>query len=117
MGQLKVWGKTEPVLIVPGLQVHRITFEEGGVCSEHIHRYRNNAFYVFSGELLIRVWEPFAGKVTEAILRAHELGYVQATTPHQFEGIKSGVALEIYWSDEVAISEDDIHRFTQGFKR
>lgn len=122
MGEVKVWGKTEPVWLADGLHIHRITFETGGVCSEHYHNYRHNLFYVLSGELLIRVWNrtfPHGWVVNEHVLRAHEAYSVPPGWTHQFEGIKSGVALEVYWHDSNGEEIDayDIVRLTQGFMR
>lgn len=122
MSETKVWGRTEVLMLAPALHVHRITFEAGGVCSEHIHRSRHNWFYVISGELLIRTWRcSELGKLdlTEQVLHAHEQMSVPSSIRHQFEALKSGVALEAYWpvSGNSSLSEDDIYRFTQGYMR
>lgn len=114
----KIWGTTERVAIEDGMHMHRIAFEAGGVCSEHLHNYRHNLFYVLSGMLLIRIWwEP--NRITERILVAGEALSVPCGVKHQFEGIQSGVALEVYWLDssDGEVDEHDIVRFTQGYLR
>lgn len=117
MADSKVWGITEPLMLSPGMHMHRITFEAGGVCSEHYHQSRYNLFYVISGELLVRIWD--GDRITEQVLRAHEFLSVEPLVRHQFEGVKSGVALEIYWpgTPGYVVDENDITRFTQGFMR
>lgn len=116
MGEVngKVWGLTQLLRRSDdgNVQLHRITFEAGGVCSEHVHKTRCNAFYVLSGKLVVREWWS-DGQIVEHYLRAHEHHVVAAGVKHQFEAIDSGVALEIYWGGP----EEDIVRFTTGFMR
>lgn len=107
----KVWGTTQKLVDGGDTQLHRIVFEAGGVCSEHIHERRHNAFYVLSGEMIVREWR--GDRVTEHHLRTHDGLVVAPGVKHQFEGVKSGVALELYWGGP----EEDIVRFTQGFVR
>jgi quercetin dioxygenase-like cupin family protein len=110
----KVWGLTTCLLELPSIQVHRIVFNKGGVCSKHYHAARNNAFYVVSGALRVqRFYEPMMVK-TDDMLTGDFL-VVPAGVVHRFEGITAGVALEIYYPADVSTS--DIVRLSQGFMR
>lgn len=115
----KVWGLTELLEREDSMHLHRITFEAGGVCSEHLHEHRANLFYVLSGELIVRTWdEEYKDRITDYHLRAHDFLTIPSGVRHQFEGVKSGVALEIYWDDAgYTLNENDIVRFTQGYMR
>ena len=53
----KIWGQTELLHANGVLVFHRIEFKKGYECSEHLHEYKWNGFYVEKGELLIRVWQ------------------------------------------------------------
>lgn len=109
----KIWGDTVCLLSTPMLQLHRINFLRGGVCSEHYHRARFNAFYVLEGRLLVRQWFHTAKK--ENLLLPGELLTISPGVTHQFEGLTDGKVLELYYPDEV--NSHDIVRLTQGFMR
>ena len=114
----RIYRINTPVVMEDGLHLHRITFEAGGVCSEHLHEHRWNLFYVISGSMLIRTWDAEFG-IFEWVLRAHDCFVVPCGVKHQFEGLHSGVALEVYWHDSNGdeVNAHDIVRFTQGFMR
>lgn len=111
----KIWGQTELVHANGVLEFHRIEFKKGFKCSEHLHEYKWNGFFCESGEILIRVWQDGDqdGLVDETILRAGEFTQVKPGKIHQFEGISSGVAFELYWAE---FNHDDIVRRTIGQK-
>ena len=79
----KIWGNTELVHANGVLEFHRIEYKAGYKCSEHEHQFKWNGFFVESGEMKI----------------------------HQFEGLKDGVAFELYWAE---FAHDDIVRRTIG---
>jgi mannose-6-phosphate isomerase-like protein (cupin superfamily) len=112
----KVWGSTELIHANSVLEFHRIEFKSGYKCSEHLHRFRWNGFFVESGKMLIRVWqdEDQQGLVDETILSAGQYTQVKPGKIHQFEGIEDGVAFELYWAQE--LGHDDIVRRTIGSK-
>ena len=109
----KIWGNTELVHANGVLEFHRIEFKAGYKCSEHEHQFKWNGFYVESGEMLIRVWQDGAqeGLVDETILKAGDFTQVKPGKIHQFEGLKDGVAFELYWAE---FDHNDIERKTQG---
>lgn len=51
----KVWGSTRLLLNNPFVEFHHLKIEPGRRCSLHLHRYKANAFMVFSGRLWIEV--------------------------------------------------------------
>jgi mannose-6-phosphate isomerase-like protein (cupin superfamily) len=110
----KIWGNTELIHANSVLELHRIEFRTGFKCSEHYHRHRWNGFFVESGEMLIRVWQDQdqAGLVDETVLKAGDFTQVKPGLVHQFEGVKDGVAFELYWAQE--LGHDDIVRRTVG---
>lgn len=111
--QTKVWGETEALLVTPTVQLHRINFLRGGVCSRHYHKARFNAFYVLAGRL--KVVQEYHTAQKETLLLPGDLHVVAPGVIHCFEGLTEGRALELYYMDE--LSEHDIVRLTQGFCR
>ena len=110
----KVWGQTELVHANGVLEFHRIEYKKGGVCSKHIHEYKWNGFFVESGEMLVRVWQKDYDLVDETILKAGDFTKVKPGVLHQFEGLKDGVAFELYWAQ---YDHYDIKRETVGFSK
>ena len=110
----KVWGQTELVHANGVLEFHRIEYKKGGVCSKHIHEYKWNGFFVESGEMLVRVWQKDYDLVDETILKAGDFTKVKPGVLHQFEGLKDGVAFELYWAQ---FDNNDIKRETVGFSK
>lgn len=107
----KVWGTTRQIFDCNNVEIHDITTHAGGYCSKHRHRHKHNAFYVFSGRLLIRVWKNNYDLVDETIVGPGEYTIVPASEYHQFEALEDTMALEVYW---VSLDPDDIERETVG---
>ena len=64
----KVWGQTEEIVKNGVMEFHRIEFKKGYKCSEHLHKYKWNGFYVEQGEMIVRVWQEDQGLVDETRL-------------------------------------------------
>lgn len=112
----KVWGTTECLLETPFVQLHRIRFLKGGVCSWHQHEHRWNSFYAISGELMVSAQgDNVDSDSMDAFLRAGSFFSVEPGVTHRFEGLTDGVALELYWPAELSLT--DIKRFSKGFLR
>jgi mannose-6-phosphate isomerase-like protein (cupin superfamily) len=109
----KIWGNTELVHANGVLEFHRIEFKAGYKCSEHLHQFKWNGFFVESGKMLIRVWQDAdqEGLVDETVLLPGQFTQVKPGKTHQFEGIEDGVAFELYWAE---FAHDDIVRRTVG---
>ena len=111
----KVWGHTSALFNKNNVEIHRLYAEPGSFCSEHRHASKWNAFYVESGELLVRVWKP--GTVDDTHLHPGNYMEVAPGDYHQFIaedkfGEPSAVvAYEIYW---VSLDASDIDRRTVG---
>ena len=61
--------------------------------------------------MLIRVWQNDYDLVDETILLPGDFTQVKPGCIHQFEGIESGVAFELYWAE---FNHNDIKRRTVG---
>ena len=109
----KIWGNTELIHANGVLEFHRIEYKEGMQCSEHLHEFKWNGFYVESGEMLIRCWQNDYDLVDETLLKAGDFTQVKPGVMHQFVGVKSGVAFELYWAE---INHNDIKRRSVGGK-
>ena len=109
----KIWGTTELVHSNSTFEFHRIEFKGGYKCSEHKHQYKWNGFYVEEGQMLIRVWQHDQDDLLdETVLSAGEFTQVRPGLVHQFEGLRDGVAFELYWAE---FNHDDIQRETVGY--
>jgi len=107
----KVWGKTELIEANGTLEFHRIEMQKGGVCSKHLHEFKWNGFYVEQGEMIVRVWQEDQNLVDETRLMPGDYCQVKPGLIHQFEGVESGVAFELYWAE---FNHNDIVRRTAG---
>ena len=65
----KIWGSTRLLLNNPFVEFHHIKIAPNSRCSLHLHRFKNNAFFVFSGRLFIE-----AVKTSYALIDVTELG-------------------------------------------
>ena len=109
----KIWGNTELVHSNGVFEFHRIEFKQGYKCSEHLHKFKWNGFYVESGTMLVRVWQDKdqKGLIDETILRKGDFTTVKPGKYHQIEGLEDGVAFELYWAE---FDHNDIERRTIG---
>ncbi len=97
MKTAKRWGNTEVLIDTPFCEVHRICVVTKGVCSRHKHDYKNNAFYVESGRLLVLMedGDEFIG----ITIGPGEIVNVPPGIEHQFKALSDVIAFEIYWPD------------------
>lgn len=120
----KVWGETSPLLVTPTVEIHKIEAIGGYKCSEHLHRYKWNAFYCIFGELWIHVRKNDYELVDVTKLRAGDFTTVAPNEYHWFsvpdqymyvdeclEFQNRVEALEIYYPQHIT---DDIIRKTVG---
>ena len=108
----KVWGETYPIITSPAIEVHKIYVVKGGYCSKHKHQSKINAFYVLNGTLQILRWKNDQDAlVDETVIRTGQTCIVPAGEVHQFVGLETTSALEIYWSE---LLHHDIVRETVG---
>jgi mannose-6-phosphate isomerase-like protein (cupin superfamily) len=112
MKYAKAWGTTEPIIVLPGMEVHRIEIKAGGYCSKHYHQHKHNLFFVESGALDVVVRrEPERIEDRTRLIRGDKFTVVP-TDVHWFEAVSDVVAYEVYWCD--ANIGEDIFRETVG---
>lgn len=110
MKQGKDWGYTTEFFRNAMVSAHHLEIKEGGYCSEHVHKYKYNLFYVISGRLKITIWRENYVK-DETILTAGQVSAVSPGFYHKFEGLEKTECIEVY---QVLLIEPDIDRRTQG---
>lgn len=106
----KIWGSTIELEANPFMSLHRAEVKAGFRCSKHLHQNKWNGFFVESGELHIRVYQP-SGIEDVTILKAGDYAFVAPGMKHRFESIADTVLFEIYWPAQHA---EDIVRDDEG---
>ena len=107
----KVWGTTEPLLVTPMVEVHRIKTNEGYRCSEHMHQYKWNGFYCIGGMTKIHVRKNNYDLTDVTVLGPGDFTSVKPCLYHTFEGLEDGMAFELYWAN---FQHNDIQRESVG---
>jgi mannose-6-phosphate isomerase-like protein (cupin superfamily) len=98
MKAAKRWGSTEVLIDTPFCEVHRIQVRPQEACSRHKHEFKNNAFYVEKGELI--VWMEDGDKWAKTHMQAGDIVNVPPGIEHQFETWDVPcVAFEVYFPD------------------
>jgi mannose-6-phosphate isomerase-like protein (cupin superfamily) len=111
----KIWGTTEPLLITPMVEVHRLTIKPNHFCSMHVHDRKWNDFHVQRGKLLIEVRKNNYPLTDTTVLRPGEYTKVRPGEFHRFvTEDEETVALEIYYLEALS---DDIRREDHGGAR
>lgn len=108
MKQGKVWGTTWCLFKNHALELHRIEVKPGGMCSKHHHQHKWNGFFVESGKLTVKIWQP-SGTLDETTLGPGDKLEVPPGVVHQFIAQVGTVAFETYWVGPLA---EDIIRHT-----
>lgn len=94
----KAWGTTEPQLITPMIAIHRLAIKPHCRCSLHSHEYKNNAFVVLKGTLIIEVHKKAYALVDRTVLGPGDLTTVHPGEFHEFiTGDEPVEAIEIYY--------------------
>lgn len=107
----KAWGSTIDIETNPFVSFHRAEIKAGYCCSRHDHTGRTNLFFVESGIVRVRVYQP-NGLEDETVLGAGEMTKVGPGLKHRFEGIEDAVVFELYWPRQM--TETDINRDDTG---
>lgn len=110
----KIWGTTYPLVLDQTFEMHRLRIKPWHRCSEHLHQFKHNAFYVLAGVLFVDTW--LDGRHEEKILGPGEHYTVAPGVRHQFRtGPIDCVCLEMYYPDPGGpVLSEDIHRFNEG---
>jgi mannose-6-phosphate isomerase-like protein (cupin superfamily) len=107
----KVWGTTEPLLVTPFIEIHRLNILPNRRCSMHCHKFKWNAFIVLSGELAIEVRKNAYDLVDRTDLGPGDMTTVRPNEKHRFvSGAAECVAYEIYYPEPLSedIVRDDV---------
>lgn len=107
----KVWGSTEPILVTPFIEVHKIATNPGYRCSEHKHEHKWNGFYCVSGLIDINVRKNDYDLIDTTTLSPGMFTTVKPNEYHWFHSKSACVVLEIYYPEPL---RDDIIRTTVG---
>jgi mannose-6-phosphate isomerase-like protein (cupin superfamily) len=113
----KVWGVTEPLIVTPLFEMHRLTIKPGFRCSLHVHHFKHNAFYVIAGKLFLDIMSnDLGGTITVEELGVGGFTAIAPGIHHQFRTDENGplftCALEMYFTEP--LSEDIIRRNVGG---
>jgi mannose-6-phosphate isomerase-like protein (cupin superfamily) len=109
----KVWGRTEPLLRTPFIDVQRLTILPHSRCSMHAHQFKWNAFLVLSGVLKIEVRKKSYDLIDVTTLGEGDFTTVPPGEYHRFlSGSEVVKAFEIYYPAE--LSEDIIRQDVGG---
>lgn len=121
MKQGKVWGVTQPIMVTPLVELHKVTANAGTHCSKHMHKHKYNGFYVVKGFLDIVVWKNDYDLVDITRLKEGEFTSVPPCEYHEFRVPNSSTNktgqvefLEIYYL--TPINPHDIVRENVGGK-
>ena len=105
----KIWGTTEPLIVTPMFEMHRLKIEQWARCSFHVHRFKHNALYVVVGELFLDIANGDFEPPAEVRLRTGEHYTINPGVHHQFRtGHEPAHALEMYFTEP--LSEDIVRR-------
>ena len=109
----KVWGTTEPLIVTPMFEMHRLAIKPEHRCSFHVHRFKHNAFYIIDGKLFIDYMRADFEPYKSITLWPGDTWTVRPGVHHQFRtGIPPCAALEMYYTEP--LSEDIIRRNVGG---
>ena len=112
MIQGKIWGTTEPLLVTPLIEIHRIRAKPNSHCSWHAHHFKWNCFIVTSGELFIEARKLDYELVDTTRLMAGDSTTVPPREYHRFvSGTEGAVAYEVYYPEPLG---PDIEREDHG---
>lgn len=109
----KIWGTTEPLIITPMFELHRLAINPWHRCSLHVHRFKHNAFYVIDGPLYIDQCVADLGPVDAFKVWPTQVFMIPPGVHHLFRtGPAPCTALEMYYTEP--LSEDIIRRNVGG---
>lgn len=109
----KIWGDTEPMILTPMFEMHRLMIKPFHVCSIHTHQFKHNAFFVVRGTLFVDSWiEKGNGRADAIRLEPGACYTVAPGVRHRFRtGEQECYALEMYYTEPLS---EDIQRENVG---
>jgi mannose-6-phosphate isomerase-like protein (cupin superfamily) len=98
MKAAKRWGSTEVIVDNAFCELHKIVVRPNQQCSRHKHEFKNNGFYVVSGQLAVSMED--GDQWACVILEPGDYCCVPPGIEHQFQTYGNiTVAFEIYFPD------------------
>jgi mannose-6-phosphate isomerase-like protein (cupin superfamily) len=114
----KPWGETQTLYLDDKIEVCRIWVRQGAYCTRHLHKDKDNAFWIVSGRLRVVTYHPDGTVLIDRILEpggSTRLTIVGSGLKHRFEALTDVVAHEVYQAiPGRSINKDDIVRFDEG---
>lgn len=110
----KIWGTTQPLIVTPMFEMHRLVIKAAHRCSFHVHRFKHNAFYTLRGFLYIDEVAQDHQPMTTHFMPPHDWYTVAPGVYHQFRTSEAYgcTALEMYFTEP--LSEDILRRNVGG---
>jgi mannose-6-phosphate isomerase-like protein (cupin superfamily) len=109
----KIWGTTEPLILTPLFEMHRLIIKPEHRCSLHMHRFKHNAFYVLDGNLYIDQVVADLMPTDTLLIGPGQVAFVRPGVHHQFRtGRLPCMVLEMYYTEP--LSDDIIRRNVGG---
>lgn len=108
----KIWGTALKIHDNGLSKTTVLEIKKGGTCSWHYHEHRYNAFYVVSGEIVVRWCPGIRGDKNEIYLKAGNDLVIAPGESHEFMAMVDSVVVEVdYAHDRIG----DIVRLRPGF--
>ncbi len=109
----KVWGRTSLLLKTPFVEIHLIVIVPNARSSLHLHNFKNNWFYVCSGNVVIETHKNNYDLVDRTFLSKGDHTNVLPGEYHRFmTGADGAEVLEVYYPE--ALSEDIVRKDCGG---
>lgn len=113
--ELKPWGTSKTIYRDDRSEIVEIEVKAGGYCSRHLHRRKDNLFFVVRGALLVLIRPNMEHESRRLLTADCESLLIPAGAMHQFEAQTDVVAWEIYRAvDGSTIDPADIVRFSEN---
>jgi len=104
----KVWGKEEIICNNELYAGKYLKLDKGYMCSKHMHRIKDETFFVVKGKVLLEVGN---GCCPEKLTMVEgDNKRIKPKTYHRFSGLKNSIILEISTHDD----HDDSYRLTKS---
>ena len=87
-----------------------LCFNKGKKCSTHYHYVKEESFYLFKGQIVIRYYDLTNADKKERILNEGDVVDIPPGCPHQMEALVDSIIIEVSTHDDPA----DSYRVEKG---
>jgi len=102
----KIWGRNNEIFSNDLCSVNVLDIRKGGTCSYHVHKAKNNLFYVIFGKLNLHT------ELGDVIVESGQNFIIYAGTKHSFQALEDTKAIEVMF---VKYDPQDIERESIGY--